>query len=139
MLRLIICARMIGPPFQTHHSRLHNNYFQVCPSQHPAHHRRQEGYQDPGRALAAGKCSCLVFIRTKNKQDNYDNCLHFMSTIAVHPGVPDLVVRARLHHADLRHVPGLRRLHRARTAPQLCSTRKVSINGIKSLSLLPKY
>ena len=49
-----------------------------------------------------------------------------MSTLAVHPGVPDLVVRARLHHADLRHVPGLRRLHRARTAPQLCSTRKVS-------------
>ena len=46
-------------------------------------------------------------------------------TGAVHAGVPRVVVRARLRHADLRHLARLRRLHRPRATPQLRHPREV--------------
>ena len=46
-------------------SRSNCQSLQVCPSQHPAHHRRQEGHQDPGRALATGMCLYPVVVILK--------------------------------------------------------------------------
>ena len=59
---------MTGPRFKVELS------LQVRPSQRPAHRRRQEAHQDPGRALATGMCLysavVVVLILAKNQVVN---------------------------------------------------------------------